>query len=84
MERLHKSCRRLVWLNPLLRFAGYEAKSQGARAMCPHVDELRTVHNLESLADLAAVLGDQEPSPVILTHSDRAILGRGQESAVGA
>lgn len=58
MERLHKSCRRLVWLNPLLRFAGYEAKSQGARAMRPHVDELRTVHNLESLADLAAALGD--------------------------
>ncbi len=58
MERLHKSCRRLVWLNPLLRFAGYQAKSQGARAMRPHVDELRTIHNLESLADLAAALGD--------------------------
>ncbi len=58
MERLHKSCRRLVWLNPLLRFAGYEAKSQGARAMRPHVDELRTVHNLESLAHLATALGD--------------------------
>lgn len=74
MERLHKSCRRLVWLNPLLRFAGYEAKSQGARAMRPHVDELRTVHNLESLADLAAVLGDlgkrrQEGATHIADHA---------------
>src|SRR5690606_1854356 len=56
MERLHKSCRRLIWLNPLLRYAGYEPKSQGARAILPHVDELRPVHNLESLADLTRVL----------------------------
>ncbi len=74
MERLHKSCRRLVWLNPLLRFAGYQAKSQGARAMRPHVDELRTVHNLESLADLAAALGDlparrQEGATTIADHA---------------
>ena len=52
MERLHKSCRRLIWLNPLLRYGAYEPKSQGNRAMLPHVDEFRPVHNLESLADL--------------------------------
>ena len=56
MERLHKSCRRLIWLNPLLRYEGYEPKSMGARAIMPHVDEFRPVYNLESLADLAAVL----------------------------
>jgi hypothetical protein len=56
MERLHKSCRRLIWLNPLLRYDAYEPKSQGARAIMPHVDEFRPVHNLESLADLTRVL----------------------------
>ena len=56
MERLHKSCRRLIWLNPLLRYDAYEPKSQGARAIMPHVDEFRPVHNLESLSDLTRVL----------------------------
>ncbi len=58
MARLHRSCRRLIWLNPLMRYAGYEAKAQGARAMAPHVDDMRTVHNLTSLQDLAAALAD--------------------------
>ncbi len=57
MERLHKSCRRLIWLNPLLRYEGFQPKSRGVRAMLPHVDDFRTVHNLESLTDLAAALG---------------------------
>ncbi|HSR71773.1 MAG TPA: VWA domain-containing protein, partial [Kiloniellales bacterium] len=56
MDRLHRSCRRLIWLNPLLRYDGYEPKSQGARAIMPHVDDFRTVHNLESLGQLTAVL----------------------------
>ena len=56
MSRLHKSCRRLVWLNPLLRFDGFEAKASGIRAMLPHVDEFRPVHNLESLESLVATL----------------------------
>ena len=49
MDRLHRSCTRLVWLNPLLRWSGFEPKSQGIRAMLPHVDEFRPVHNLASL-----------------------------------
>lgn len=61
MERLHKSCRRLIWLNPLLRWDGYEPRSQGARAMMPHVDDFRPVHNLESLGALTAVLS-REPA----------------------
>jgi uncharacterized protein with von Willebrand factor type A (vWA) domain len=56
MERLHKSCRRLIWLNPLLRFDGFEAKARGVRAMLPHVDEFRPVHTLEALSDLCASL----------------------------
>ncbi len=57
MDRLHRSCRRLIWLNPLLRFDGFEPRARGVRAMLPHVDEFRPVHNLSSLGDLAAALG---------------------------
>jgi hypothetical protein len=58
-ERLQKSCGRLVWLNPLLRYAGFQPKSQGIRAMLPHVDEFRPVHNLASLRELVAALSDR-------------------------
>jgi hypothetical protein len=56
MDRLHRSCRRLIWLNPLLRFDGFEAKARGVRAMLPNVDEFRAVHNLEAIGDLAEAL----------------------------
>ncbi len=56
MERLHKSCARLIWLNPLLRWDGFAPKSQGIRAMLPHVDDFRPVHNLDSLRALIATL----------------------------
>ena len=56
MDRLRKSCRRLVWLNPLLRYEKFEPKAAGMRALLPNVDELRPVHNLESLEDLCAAL----------------------------
>ncbi|MGB8841392.1 MAG: VWA domain-containing protein, partial [Aliidongia sp.] len=56
MERLHKSCRRLIWLNPLLRWDGFEPKSLGMKAILPHVDELRPIHSLESLEDLTRAL----------------------------
>lgn len=58
-DRLRRSCRRLVWLNPLLRYAGFQPKSQGIRAMLPHVDEFRPVHNLASLRELVAALSDR-------------------------
>jgi uncharacterized protein with von Willebrand factor type A (vWA) domain len=61
IERLHKSCRRLIWLNPLLRYEGFEPKSSGIRAIMPHVDDFRPVHNLASLADLAKVLDHVGP-----------------------
>jgi uncharacterized protein with von Willebrand factor type A (vWA) domain len=56
MERLSKSCRFLVWLNPLLRYDKFEAKPAGVRAMLPHVDLFLPVHNLKSLVDLAHTL----------------------------
>ena len=56
MERLHKSCRMLVWLNPLLRYEKFEARPAGVRAMLPHVDLFLPVHNLKSLVDLAKTL----------------------------
>jgi len=60
MERLHKSCRRLVWLNPLLRYEGFAPRSSGIRAMLPHVDDFRSAHSLDSLDDLARLLS-REP-----------------------
>jgi uncharacterized protein len=56
MERLHHSCRRLVWLNPLLRYDRFEARAEGIRAMLPHVDEFRTLHNLHSMEALCEAL----------------------------
>ncbi len=60
-DRLHRSCRRLVWLNPLLRFDGFQARAQGIRALLPHVDEFRTIHNIAAVADLVAVLDSRRP-----------------------
>jgi uncharacterized protein len=63
IDRLHRSCRRLIWLNPLLRFSGFEAKAKGIRAMVPHVDQLRPIHNLDSMAELVRALSaDGGPS----------------------
>jgi uncharacterized protein with von Willebrand factor type A (vWA) domain len=56
MERLAKSCRRLIWLNPLLRYEKFEARPAGVRAMLPHVDLFLPVHNLKTLIDLAGAL----------------------------
>jgi uncharacterized protein len=54
--RLRRSCRRLVWLNPLLRYAGFEPKAGGVQALLPNVDEHRPVHDLDSLESLARAL----------------------------
>ncbi|MFC7517306.1 VWA domain-containing protein [Herbaspirillum sp. GCM10030257] len=61
MERLSLSCRHLIWLNPLLRFEGFEAKPAGVRAMLPHVDLFLPVHNLKSLSRLGTVLDETVP-----------------------
>lgn len=56
IERLHKSCHQLIWLNPLLRFEDFEPKAAGVRLMLPHVDAFLPAHNIESLTDLARSL----------------------------
>jgi uncharacterized protein with von Willebrand factor type A (vWA) domain len=61
IDRLHRSCRRLIWLNPLLRFEGFEARARGVRTMLPHVDEFRPIHNLDSMADLVRSLSADAP-----------------------
>ncbi len=60
MERLAKSCRRLIWLNPLLRYDQFEARPAGIRAMLPYVDEFLPVHNLQSLKQLAATFARRQ------------------------
>jgi len=60
MDRLHRSCRRLIWLNPLLRFDQFKAAAKGVRAMLPHVDEFRPVHSLDSLQGLCDALGGEQ------------------------
>ncbi|GAC1343651.1 MAG: VWA domain-containing protein [Acetobacteraceae bacterium] len=62
MDRLHRSCRRLIWLNPLLRWEGFQPKSQGIRAMLPYVDEFRTIHSLDSLRALVDLLSRPAPA----------------------
>jgi len=67
-ERLSMSCRRLIWLNPLLRFDGFGAKAQGVRAILPHVDEFRAIHSLANMADLCKALsgeGGRESDPKV-------------------
>ncbi len=56
MARLQRSADQLVWLNPMLRYAQFEPKAAGMKAMLPHVDRLLPAHNVSSLGELAALL----------------------------
>jgi uncharacterized protein with von Willebrand factor type A (vWA) domain len=62
IDRLHRSCRRLIWLNPLLRYEGFEARARGVRTILRHVDEMRPIHNLESMRELTRALSGRGPS----------------------
>ncbi len=53
---LKRRCRRLLWLNPLLRFEGYAPLARGAAVLHRHADGMLAVHNLSRLQDLAAGL----------------------------
>ena len=61
MERLHKSCRKLIWLNPLLRYEGFEPRPLGVRVMLPHVDAFLPAHNIDSLIALGRALSAGRP-----------------------
>lgn len=60
MDRLHRSCRQLIWLNPLLRYAAFEPRARGIQSMLPYVDRFLAGHNINSLRQLIAVLGGEE------------------------
>jgi len=59
-ERLHLSCRRLIWLNPLLRWTGFAPKAQGIRAILPHVDSFRAGHSIASLEALGGAISEKD------------------------
>lgn len=63
MARLRRSCRRLIWLNPLLRFDGFEPRARGIAAMLPHVDAFLPVHSLHALTDLSEILSGRMDKP---------------------
>ncbi|MCW1920641.1 VWA domain-containing protein [Rhodobacter sp. KR11] len=71
MARLHLSCRRLIWVNPLLRWDGFLPKAQGIRAMLPHCDAFRAGHSIASLQALALAVAqphDQGERNRLLAH----------------
>ena len=55
-ERLQLTARRVIWLNPLMRYEGFAPRAAGIRALAAHVDEMRAGHSVASLEALAAVL----------------------------
>ena len=57
VDKIKRSCNRLIWLNPLLRFDQFSPRSMGVRAILPNVHEFRPVHSLNSLTELAQALG---------------------------
>lgn len=73
VARLHRSARRVIWLNPLLRYERFEPKALGVKAILPHVDEFRPVHNIASLASLVEALSDP--------HIGRTPQSRGRQAA---
>jgi uncharacterized protein len=68
--QLRRLAHQIVWLNPLLRFDGFEPRAAGVRALLPHVDRFLPVHNLASLADLGRALRAPPVNPAsLLNHS---------------
>ncbi|MCQ0093170.1 VWA domain-containing protein [Roseovarius sp. M141] len=73
MQRLHLSARRLIWLNPLLRWDGFAPRAQGIAAMLPHVDSLLACHSVASIEDLAAAFA----APLQAGEKTRLMAARG-------
>ncbi|HVC29780.1 MAG TPA: VWA domain-containing protein, partial [Steroidobacteraceae bacterium] len=60
---LERSCRRLIWLNPLLRYPQFEPQARGVRALLPHAAKLLPIHDLESLERLTDILAAARATP---------------------
>jgi uncharacterized protein with von Willebrand factor type A (vWA) domain len=80
MSRLQRSCRRLIWLNPLLGAPGYQPLTQGIRAALPFVDAFLPIHNLESLEALARLLGEMDDQPPVRRQISATGPGKGLPS----
>ncbi len=87
MARLQRSCRRLIWLNPLAGTEGYEPLTQGMQAASPYIDDLLPVHNLAALLDLARHLNDlamsrpERKQPFLpVTETEEAVAAPSQRS----
>jgi uncharacterized protein len=74
-KRLRLMAKRVVWLNPLLRFDKFQARAAGVRAIMPHVDEFRPVHSLDSLSELAESLAGARN----IRHDPKSWLRYGEE-----
>ena len=66
--RLHRSCRELIWLNPLLRYAAFQPRAAGIRALLPHTDRFLPLYNIATLADLAAALAGTGAKPHLVNR----------------
>lgn len=74
-DRLARSCHRLIWLNPLLRFDGFAPRAQGIKALLPMVDGFHPVHNLASIEALAKSLA--APMPARKPRPARPLISKG-------
>lgn len=79
MARLQRSCRRLIWLNPLMGAPGYQPLTQGIRAALPYVDYFLPVHNLKSLEALAELLGAVDDHPPLRRQQGAGAFRHDQE-----
>lgn len=84
MRRLGHSCRRLIWLNPLLRYDAYEPRTMGARAILPWVDDLRSIHNLQSMSDLATALAAPDVESLATMQGWRSRLQQADQQRLAA
>lgn len=53
IERLQRSCHRLIWLNPLVGTLDYAPLTRGLQAALPFVDDFLPARTLANLAELA-------------------------------
>jgi len=58
IKMIQKSSKRLIWLNPLLRYEEFAPKPTGVKAILPYVDEFRPIHSLESMDQLVDALSE--------------------------
>lgn len=74
MERLQKSCKSLIWLNPLLRFTDFSPNSLSIQRMLKHVDAFLPIHSLSAMTELVTSLSmlTQSNDPHILSWQAKA------------